>query len=81
MDEQGTRSGWVVVALVAFTVSVLSVVQSVGYWILTFTQDGPVRWMFIDHDGPAVTSFLVGLVMLGVGVAALAASRRPRPGS
>ncbi len=57
---------------------VLSVVQSAGYWVLTAIRGEPTRMMFVDHAGPAVTSGLIGVVMLGIGLAGFIALSRTR---
>ncbi|WES65496.1 hypothetical protein P0L94_05370 [Microbacter sp. GSS18] len=80
MDARSGRRWWYAAAAAALAIGALAAVQSIGYWALTAVQGEPASVLFIDHAGPAVTSFLIAIVMLGLGVAALAAARRrPRP--
>ncbi|WP_353813769.1 hypothetical protein [Agromyces sp. SYSU T00266] len=76
MENRSRRGWWVAVAIVALTVSVLSFAQSIGYAIASAAAGGPVRWMWIDHAGPAVTSSLIAVATLAIGIAAAFVSRR-----
>ncbi len=78
LKRASRQSWWIGAAAIAFVVSALSAVQSVGYWILSAANGEPTRMMFVDHDGPAVTSALIGIVTLGIGLAALNTGRRVR---
>jgi hypothetical protein len=80
-QEAGGRTVLLGAATVALVVSALSLVQSFGYWALSAANDEPSRMMFVDHDGPAVTSALIGIGTLVLGVALLRGARRPMPAS
>lgn len=76
MDVSTGRVIGTIGASLALLVGVLSAVQSAGYWVITAIRGEPSGWMFIDHAGPAVTSALIAVVMLGIGVAGFVALAR-----
>lgn len=78
MDGSPGRILAAIGSTVAVTVGALSAVQSVGYWALTAINGEPTRMMFIDHAGPAVTSGLIAVVTLGIGIAGFIALSRTR---
>jgi hypothetical protein len=78
-SEPGGRSWLLGGAGIVLVVSALSLVQSAGYWALSAANGEPTRMMFVDHAGPAVTSGLIGIATLVLGVAMLSAARRPTP--
>jgi hypothetical protein len=75
--EEPTKRSWGTgAAVTVLIVSALSIVQSTGYWLLSAVNGEPTRMMFVDHGGPAITSGLIGLATLGIGLAMLATARR-----
>ncbi|MFC9916831.1 hypothetical protein [Agromyces binzhouensis] len=76
MEGIRTNRWWVAAAIVMWTIGALSLVQAAGFWIISEARGEPTPWMFIDHAGPAVTSLLIGVATLAIGIAAALAGRR-----
>jgi hypothetical protein len=58
---------WAVGAVVALAVGALSWIQSIGYWVLSAAGATDPGFLFVDHDGPSVTSALIGTAALAIG--------------
>jgi hypothetical protein len=70
------RRWWIVGAVAAFAVGTLSWVQSIGYWVRSAAGAADPGFLFIDHDGPGITSALIGTAALAIGAACAAMAVR-----
>ncbi len=77
-DVRTGRTSWQGgLALILLLTGGLAILQATGYWARSALTGEPTKVLFVDHSGPGVTSALVGIAALGLGVAALRRGQGP----